>query len=127
MARMRNIILTSVFLVLVGACNREKPLSAHAAHSQTPTVETCQANANAWIADFSSTNVAKGSVSYLDLLDRSVQMSMCASNYPEDSRVKEFSVLVDIYQSAAITRLSNFVERRNLYSKFLQEDAAGQR
>lgn len=125
---MKSIILMIVFLVLVGACIRKtEPLSAHAAYPQTPNVEKCRADANAWIADASSTVVANGPVSYLDLLDRSVEMSQCAVKYPEEPQVKEYSILVDAYKSAAIARLSSFVKRKNLYSEFVKEDSAGQR
>jgi len=106
-----------VVLVFVSAvCSQEV---RHA-----PTVEQCRADQRLWLSKLESEN-SVASIGYKELNGWSQEMFECRSVDPEFHN-RYYNTAAEI-AFEKIIRLEGFLDRHNIYNKFMAEDAQGKR
>jgi hypothetical protein len=90
-----------------------------------PTVAQCQADQRLWLDQIEASRDGTTLPNY-DVLDAwGTEMSNCYHVDP-DHRFKYYNTEMEIY-TAQLLRLQHFLQRHDLWQKFRDEDAAGQR
>lgn len=129
--RNRPVLVVALFLCVVGRGQEVR----HA-----PTLEACAADMNLWRGEIPATSDINNSIrtgtknlTVKGMQKRIEYIQDCASAYPQllqsgdSSRVPLTVSLVIEYRTEITQRLTDFLERRDLWSKFLEEDDAGKR
>jgi hypothetical protein len=90
-----------------------------------PTVDQCQADQRLWLSRLENTNDKLNDVTTQTLLGWSKEMEAC-NVVDRANAFRYLNTKAEIW-AEKYTRLADFVERHNLWDKFIEEDAAGQR
>lgn len=91
-----------------------------------PTVAQYQADQRLWLATIEENNDGSPEIPAYRVLSKwSYAMSDCEKVDP-DNRRKYYNTRAEILATQQ-SRLLNFIDRHDLYNKFLEEDAAGKR
>jgi hypothetical protein len=90
-----------------------------------PTVDQCQADQRLWLHRMEDTNDKLNDVTAYTLLGWSKEMQACDAVDHANSFLY-LNTKAEIW-AEKYKRLADFVDRHNLWEKFIEEDAAGQR
>ena len=87
-----------------------------------PTVAQCQADQRLW---YSQIQHGDSSLKYEVLRDRVDEMITC--NDVDPPHTTDYYNTASLNMAAIATRMGHFIQRHQLWDKFLEEDAAGKR
>jgi hypothetical protein len=112
-----KLLLTVCCLILAAS------LTGQVEHA--PTVAQCQADQRLWLSKVEDESPTADLPSYSVLFAWGKEMSDC-EEVDHENHLKYYNTKTEITY-ARLTRLSDFLGRHDLWSKFLEEDAAGKR
>jgi hypothetical protein len=112
---MMRLILAFAVVLLAGS------LTGQVKHA--PTVAQCQADQRLWSSQLEGD--AKNSLKVDNLTDMSGEMESCYKVDPPNAKKYQDTEVEDVVIQA--TRMRRFIQRHQLWDKFLEEDAAGKR